>query len=174
MSVRPRPAPSSAAASVRVLPWLLPLLLGLGGCDQVGTQLGIQTPGLNAAKREADAKATGAACRHAGRAIEDCYSLNPRLDRAAIYTGWREMNEYMTENKIEPISPVVPPPPPEPTEEEKAAAAEEKASAARAAKAAEAKARKEAARKKAEAEENGEDEEDTESAPAKSSGKAAH
>lgn len=172
MSVRaPRPA-----LPARLLPWLLPLLLGLGGCDQVGTQLGIQTPGLSAAKREADAKATGAACRHAGRAIEDCYSLNPRLDRAAIYTGWREMNEYMTENKIEPITPVVPPPPPEPTEEEKAAAAEAKASAERAARASEAKARKEAARKKAEAEENGEEvaEEDAQTEPAKGKGKAAH
>lgn len=58
-----------------------------------------------AARREADGKAIGGACRHAGRAIEDCYLLNRRADKAAIYAGWREMNDYMRENKIEALPP---------------------------------------------------------------------
>ncbi|MBL0090169.1 MAG: hypothetical protein IPP87_11580 [Ideonella sp.] len=78
------------------------------GCDQ----LGIQTATALAAKKEADGKAVGGACRHAGRAIEDCYTLNKKADRPAVYAGWREMNEYMRENKIEPVIPVIKPEPP--------------------------------------------------------------
>lgn len=58
-----------------------------------------------AARREADGKAIGGACRHAGRAIEDCYLLNRRADKSAVYAGWREMNDYMRENKLEPVAP---------------------------------------------------------------------
>ena len=58
-----------------------------------------------AARREADGKAIGGACRHAGRAIEDCYTLNRRADKSAVYAGWREMNDYMRENKLEPVAP---------------------------------------------------------------------
>ena len=88
-----------------------PLLLGLcllaSGCDQ----LGIETPAVAKANKEADAKAVGGACRHAGRAIEDCYTLNKKADKAAMFAGWREMNEYMRENKLEPVAPVIPPEP---------------------------------------------------------------
>jgi hypothetical protein len=42
------------------------------------------------------------------RAIEDCYTLNPKADKAAVFEGWREMDEYMRENKIEGVAPVVP------------------------------------------------------------------
>ena len=75
----------------------------LTGCDM----LGIESPEKVAAVREADGKAIGAACRHAGRAIEDCYALNKRADKAAVFTGWREMNDYMRENKIEPVAPTL-------------------------------------------------------------------
>ena len=44
------------------------------------------------------------------RAIEDCYTLNPKAVKASVYTGWREMDEYMRENKLEGIAPVVPRP----------------------------------------------------------------
>ena len=47
----------------------------------------------------------GGACRHAGRAIEDCYALNKKADKAAVFAGWRDMNDYMRENKIEPVAP---------------------------------------------------------------------
>ena len=56
-------------------------------------------------QREAEGKAIGGACRHAGRAIEDCYALNKKADRAAVFAGWREMNDYMRENKIEAVPP---------------------------------------------------------------------
>ena len=96
------------------------LLLGLcllaSGCDQ----LGIETPAVTKALKEADAKAIGGACRHAGRAIEDCYTLNKKADKAAMYAGWREMNEYMRENKLEPVVPVIKPEP-EPPKVAKAA-----------------------------------------------------
>jgi len=86
------------------LPVLLPVLLAtvwLGGCDL----LGVESPQKLALVREADGKAIGAACRHAGRAIEDCYAIYRKAERAAIYAGWRDMNDYMRENKIEPVEP---------------------------------------------------------------------
>lgn len=81
-------------------------LTGLAGCDQLGIESAAQT----AARREAEGKAIGAGCRHAARSVEACYALNKRADKAAVFTGWKEMNEYMAENKIEAV-----PPPPEPT-----------------------------------------------------------
>ena len=73
----------------------------LGGCDM----LGIDSAEKIAAAREADGKAIGGACRHAGRAIEDCYAIYRKADRAAVFAGWRDMNDYMRENKIEPVVP---------------------------------------------------------------------
>jgi hypothetical protein len=84
-------------------PACLVLSLLAAGCDQ----LGIESASAVAARREADGKAVGGACRHAGRAIEDCYVLNRRADRAAVYAGWREMNEYMLENKLEAVAPQI-------------------------------------------------------------------
>jgi hypothetical protein len=79
---------------------------GLSGCDQ----LGIETPQKTAERQQADAKAVGSACRHAMRAIEDCYVLNPKADKSSVFAGWRDMDEYMRENKLEGIAPVVPRP----------------------------------------------------------------
>jgi hypothetical protein len=70
-----------------------------------------------AARREAESKAIGAGCRHAARSVEQCYNLNKRADKAAVFAGWKEMNEYMAENKIEAV-----PPPPEPASTEVAEA----------------------------------------------------
>lgn len=77
--------------------------LGLSGCNLFGGESAESV----AAKREGDGKAVGGACRHAGRAIEDCYTLNRRADKAAVYAGWREMNDYMRENKLEPVAPLL-------------------------------------------------------------------
>ena len=77
----------------------------LAGCDMIGGALGIESPEKVAALREADGKAIGGACRPAGRAIEDCYTLNKRADKASVFAGWRDMNDYMRENKIEPVAP---------------------------------------------------------------------
>ncbi len=79
----------------------------LAGCDVVVGALGIESPEKVAAVREADGKAVGGACRHAGRAIEDCYALNRKADRASVFAGWRDMNDYMRENKIEPVPPLL-------------------------------------------------------------------
>ena len=89
---------------------LLPLLLAvsLSGCDL----LGIESGSVTAAKKEAEGKAVGGACRHAMRAIEDCYTLNPKAQKAAVYAGWREMDEYLRETKGEGIAPVIPRTPP--------------------------------------------------------------
>jgi hypothetical protein len=76
----------------------------LSGCDQ----LGIETPQKASERQLAEAKAVGSACRHAMRAIEDCYTLNPKADKSAVFAGWREMDEYMRENKLEGVPPVVP------------------------------------------------------------------
>ncbi len=86
---------------------LISLLLAAGlmvGCDALGIESGTAA----AARKEADGMAIGSACRHALRAIEDCYTLNPKATKAAVYAGWREMDEYMRENKIEGITPVIP------------------------------------------------------------------
>jgi hypothetical protein len=79
-------------------------LASLAGCDMLGIESGSAT----AARKEAEGKAVGSACRHALRAIEDCYTLNPKAQKAAVFAGWREMDEYMRENKIDGIVPVVP------------------------------------------------------------------
>ena len=88
---------------------LIALLLGssalLAGCDMLGAALGIESPERAAAVREAEGKAIGGACRNAARAIEDCFTLNKKADKAAVFAGWREMNDYMRENKIEPVVP---------------------------------------------------------------------
>lgn len=79
--------------------------LMLSGCER----LGIADPLKEAASKESDARATGGACRHAGRAIEDCYAINPDAGKAAVFAGWKEMNDYMRENKIEDVKPVLAP-----------------------------------------------------------------
>ena len=75
----------------------LPLLL-LAGCDIPG--LG---PTPQAVARESEAKAVGSACRHALRGLEDCYALNARAPKAMVFAGWKEMDQYMRENKLEGV-----------------------------------------------------------------------
>ena len=85
---------------------LVPLGLAallLSGCEM----LGIESMEKLAGRREAEGKAVGSACRHALRAIEDCYTLNPKTVKAAVFGGWREMDEYMRENKLEGIAPTL-------------------------------------------------------------------
>ena len=81
---------------------LLVAAMLVAGCDM----LGIESAQALAERRDADGKAVGGACRHAGRAIEDCYALNRKADRAAMFAGWREMNDYMRENKIDTVAPL--------------------------------------------------------------------
>jgi hypothetical protein len=80
---------------------LLALPIALAGCDLFGGE----SAEVAAARKEAEGKAIGGACRHAGRAIEDCFALNKRADKSAVFAGWREMNDYMRDNKMEPVQP---------------------------------------------------------------------
>ncbi len=86
----------------------------LSGCDQIQQKLGIEDQTAKVARAEAEGKAVGGACRHSGRAIEDCYSVYTWVPKDAVYTGWRDMDSYMRDNKIETVEPQLPPPPPPP------------------------------------------------------------
>lgn len=76
--------------------WIWPLLVLLAGCNWVNNVSGLS--------KEAH-KALGAACRQTGRSLEECFKRNPEADTAAIYAGWREMNEYMAKNKLDTMEP---------------------------------------------------------------------
>lgn len=78
----------------RLLTTFLALLLV--GCDIPG-----MGPDPRIAQREAEGKAVGGACRQALRGIEDCYQLNAKASKTAIFAGWKEMDQYMRENKLE-------------------------------------------------------------------------
>lgn len=101
------------------------LALSLSACDQVSQKLGLEDPARKEARMEADAKAVGSACRHSGRAIEDCYSIYGWLPKAGIYAGWREMDEYMRQNELETVAPQLPPPEGPGAKRKKKAAAED-------------------------------------------------
>ncbi|KFB76449.1 MAG: hypothetical protein AW06_002441 [Candidatus Accumulibacter cognatus] len=97
------------------------LLLALSGCDAVQQKLGLEAPAAKLARDEAEGKAVGGACRQSGRAIEDCYSIYSWLPKAAVYEGWRDMDIYMRENKLETVEPQLPPPQPPGTKTKKPA-----------------------------------------------------
>lgn len=99
----PAPAPSALRRVSRLLGLCAIAMASLTGCDW----LGLESASATAARREAEGKAIGGGCRHAGRAIEDCYLLNKRADKAAVFAGWREMNDYMRENQIQAVQPLL-------------------------------------------------------------------
>lgn len=68
----------------------------LAGCDA----LGVESASQITAKKDAEGRAIGSACRHAVRSIEDCFGGYPRAGKAAVFAGWKEMDEYMRENAI--------------------------------------------------------------------------
>lgn len=79
---------------------LLPTVMLLSGCNWI-----MNVSGLAAESN----KAIGASCRQTGRSLEECYSRNPEADKAQIYAGWREMQEYMAKNKLETMVPLAEP-----------------------------------------------------------------
>ncbi len=111
---------------------VVPMLLA--GCDIPG--LG---PDPRIAQREADGKAIGSACRHALRGIEDCYTLNEKASKTAVFAGWKEMDQYMRENKlegqrsaavkVEPVEEIIDEKKPQAGKSDKASAAKPKAAA---------------------------------------------
>lgn len=66
-----------------------------------------QIPGLDGKLSLDDSKAVGAACRHSGRALEDCFALNPNTHQSGVFDGWRDMNDYMLANQIEVVKPEI-------------------------------------------------------------------
>jgi hypothetical protein len=82
--------------NARLLILLIPLLVA--GCD-----LEALLADPRVAQREADAKAIGSACRYGLRSIEDCYVLNDKASKSSVFIGWKEMDQYMRDNKVEGI-----------------------------------------------------------------------
>jgi len=91
----------------RSLLTLTALAVLLAGCEIPGMG---DDPRIAEAK-EADGRAIGGACRHSGRALEDCYVMNPKALRSAVFAGWRDMDAYMRENNIRPVVPDLVDPP---------------------------------------------------------------
>jgi hypothetical protein len=84
-------------------------LLMIGGLSAMLCSCDLsQIPGLDGKLSTEDSKAIGAACRHAGRALEDCFVLNPTGHQSGIFDGWKEMNDYMLSNQIEVVKPEIP------------------------------------------------------------------
>lgn len=81
--------------------YLLLVPFALSACEQ----LGLEDQAKITAAREAEGRAVGSACRQTARALEDCYAMNPKSQKAAIFAGWRDMDAYMRENKIEDFKP---------------------------------------------------------------------
>jgi hypothetical protein len=77
----------------RLTPALLACTALLSGCDK----LGMGGPSSADLKLEAEGRAIGGGCRHAGKSIEECYAANRKAEKAAVYAGWREMNDYMAQ-----------------------------------------------------------------------------
>ena len=80
-------------------PLILVLALLLGGCDLIDQLMADP----KAAQRESDAKAIGGGCRHGLRSIEDCYAMNEKASKSAIFAGWKDMDQYMRDNKLEGV-----------------------------------------------------------------------
>ena len=98
------------------------LAVSLPGCDVIQQELGIEDPAAKSERADAEGRAVGGACRQSGRAIEDCYAIYSWLPKASIYEGWRDMDTYMRENKLETVEPQLPPVPPPGTKKRAAAA----------------------------------------------------
>lgn len=94
-----RPYPPSLRTFAAVLA-LLPLTTG---CEQLADLLELPNHARDAARLESEGRAIGSACRHAGRSLEDCYTLNAGAEKAAVFAGWRDMNDYMMEHKLEVV-----------------------------------------------------------------------
>ena len=101
--------PDRIGSTLRSVFFVGAVLLSVSGCDMVQQKLGIEDLAAKAAKADAEGRAVGGACRQSGRAIEDCYSIYSWLPKASIYEGWRDMDAYMRENKLETVEPQLPP-----------------------------------------------------------------
>lgn len=98
---RLRAALTAAGTALRRVAWagLVVGSVGLAGCEKLGLGSAPEEK-----RREAEGRAIGGGCRHAGRAIEDCFALNRQADKAAVFAGWREMNDYMKQKSMAPAA----------------------------------------------------------------------
>ncbi|MBP8813744.1 MAG: hypothetical protein KBE25_05700 [Laribacter sp.] len=85
--------------------FLLSVSTLLAGCNWIGNVTGLNS--------EAN-QAIGAGCRQTGRSLEECYIRHPDADRAQIFAGWKQMNEYMSKHELPTMNPPVDPAPPKP------------------------------------------------------------
>jgi hypothetical protein len=81
---------------LRTLSLAVLLVTALAGCDQINDAMN---------KQKANGQAVGAGCRLSGRSLEDCYRRNPKISKPDIFSGWKDMNEYMQAKKLEVIAP---------------------------------------------------------------------
>ena len=95
--------PKTALSAVLTRLLLIAALPLAGGCDMLSEMLEIPNPAREHAIKEAEGRAIGSACRHAGRSLEDCYALNPTAEKASVFAGWRDMNDYMMEHKLDTV-----------------------------------------------------------------------
>ena len=86
---------------------LICLTLLLAACEQLGIEDPAKAAAAKEAAKEAESKAVGGACRQTGRALEDCYALYPKTVKAAVLAGWRDMDGYMRDNKLETVAPTL-------------------------------------------------------------------
>ncbi len=75
---------------------LIAAISTLMGCDALGVETATQ---INA-KKDTEARAIGSACRYAVRGIEDCFATNTKAGKAAVFEGWKEMDQYMRDNQL--------------------------------------------------------------------------
>lgn len=87
----------------RLATLLLVIAPFLSGCDQVVEVLELPNPAKDAMRADAENRAIGGACRHAGRSLEDCYALNKGAVKASVFAGWRDMNDYMMEHGLQTV-----------------------------------------------------------------------
>lgn len=69
----------------------------LGGC---GAREMLSGQAAEEKRISAEAAAVGGACRQSGRSVESCFERNKGLEKAGALKGWREMDEYLRDNKI--------------------------------------------------------------------------
>lgn len=79
----------------------------LSACDYISS---FSKPKQTPEEAKAEGIALGAGCRQAGQSLEDCYQRNPDALKAGIFTGWKDMHEYMAAKGIQTVAPPAPAP----------------------------------------------------------------
>ena len=67
--------------------------------------MGTESPNSSPPALTAKGSPSRGTARDAGRATEDCSSVNKKADKAAVFAGWRGVFKALRENKIDAVSP---------------------------------------------------------------------